>query len=52
MEIGLISGISVLAILFAGFLVNSVLKRDTGSADMERISNAIKEDGEAFLALK
>ena len=50
MEIGLILGISVLAILFAIFLVNSALKRETGTADMRRISNAIKEGAEAFLA--
>ncbi len=50
-EIGLISGISVLTILFAGFLANNVLKPETGTAaDMQRISNAIKEGAETFLA--
>ncbi len=50
MELGLILGISIAAILFAVFLGNSVLKRDTGTADMQKISNAIKEGAEAFLS--
>lgn len=49
-EIELISGISVLAILFAIFLVNNVLKRDDATTEMKSISNAIKECAEAFLA--
>ena len=50
MELGLIIGISVLAILFAIFLASNVLRRDTGSQEMQNISNAIKEGAEAFLA--
>jgi K(+)-stimulated pyrophosphate-energized sodium pump len=49
-EIELILGISVLTILFAIFLVNNVLKRDTGTPDMQRISNATEEGAEAFFA--
>ncbi len=46
MELGLIIGISVLAI----FLASNVLKRNTGTPEMQRISNAIKEgaEGETF----
>jgi K(+)-stimulated pyrophosphate-energized sodium pump len=40
----------VLAILFAVFLAKSVLARDTGTPEMQDISNAIKEGAEAFLA--
>ncbi len=50
MELGLIIGISVFAILFAIFLASNVLKRDTGTPEMQKISNAIKEGAEAFLA--
>lgn len=50
MEFGLIIGISIAAILFAIFLASNVLKRDTGTPEMQRISNAIKEGAEAFLA--
>ncbi len=53
MEFWLIIGISIVAILFAAFLVSNVLKRDlkrdTGTAEMQNISNAIKEGAEAFL---
>jgi K(+)-stimulated pyrophosphate-energized sodium pump len=49
-ELGLILGISVAAILFALFLINNVLKRDTGTPAMQNISNAIKEGAEAFLS--
>lgn len=50
MEIGLILGISVLAMLFAVFLANNVLSRDTDTSEIQNISNAIKEGAEAFLA--
>src|SRR5215204_838935 len=40
----------MLAILFALFLVKNVLARDTGTPEMQTISNAIKEGAEAFLA--
>jgi K(+)-stimulated pyrophosphate-energized sodium pump len=49
-ELWLVLGISVLAILFAIFLAKSVLARDTGTKEMQDISNAIKEGAEAFLA--
>src|SRR5947208_15953489 len=50
MELTLILGISVLALLFAAFyLIPNVLKRDTGTPAMQEISNAIKQGAEAFL---
>ncbi|MGI9035927.1 MAG: sodium-translocating pyrophosphatase [Pyrinomonadaceae bacterium] len=50
MELWLILIVSALAIAFAGFLVSNVLKRSTGTPEMQNISNAIKEGAEAFLA--
>lgn len=50
MELWLVLIISVLAILFAVWLAKSVLNKDTGSEGMQKISNAIKEGAEAFLA--
>ncbi len=50
MELWLVLGISVLAILFAIFLAKSVLAKDTGTEEMRSISDAIKEGAEAFLA--
>jgi K(+)-stimulated pyrophosphate-energized sodium pump len=49
-ELWLVLIISLLAIVFAVFLAKSVLKRGTGTAEMQAISNAIKEGAEAFLA--
>src|ERR1035437_244627 len=49
MELSLIFGISILGWLFAVYLISDVLKRDTGSAKMQEISNAIKQGAEAFL---
>ncbi len=49
MELVLIFGVSVFALLFAVFLIRNVMKRDTGSEKMMSISNAIKEGAEAFL---
>jgi K(+)-stimulated pyrophosphate-energized sodium pump len=49
MELSLIFGISILGLLFAVYLIRDVLKRDTGSAKMQEISNAIKQGAEAFL---
>jgi len=49
MELTLILGISVIGLLFALFLIRDVLKRDTGTAAMQEISNAIKAGAEAFL---
>ena len=49
MELSLIFGISILGLLFAVYLINDVLKRDTGSDKMQEISNAIKQGAEAFL---
>lgn len=50
MELWLVLIISILAIGFALLLAQSVLRRDTGTAAMQTISNAIKEGAEAFLA--
>ncbi|MBI2650326.1 sodium-translocating pyrophosphatase [Candidatus Woesearchaeota archaeon] len=41
--------ISVLALLFAGYLTRQVLKKDTGTAAMQEVSNAIKIGAEAFI---
>ncbi|OFW09388.1 MAG: sodium-translocating pyrophosphatase [Acidobacteria bacterium RIFCSPLOWO2_12_FULL_59_11] len=49
MELGLIFGISILGLAFAVFLIRNVLQRDTGSAAMREISDAIKMGAEAFL---
>ena len=49
MELYLILGISVLGLLFAFWLIRDVMRRDTGTAAMQEISNAIKQGAEAFL---
>ena len=45
----LILAISVLSLIVAAILARQVLKADMGTADMQRISNAIKQGAEAFL---
>ncbi len=40
---------SIGSLFVAGYLMSWVLKRDTGTAAMQAISNAIKEGAEAFL---
>jgi K(+)-stimulated pyrophosphate-energized sodium pump len=42
-------GVGVLALLAAFLLAKSVIAADTGTADMQVISNAIREGAEAFL---
>jgi len=49
MEFILIFGISALALVVAIMLSQFVMKQDTGTAEMQKISNAIKEGAEAFL---
>ncbi len=49
MELTLIFVISLLSLGFAVFLIQNVLKRDTGTQEMRNISDAIKEGAEAFL---
>ncbi|HWP23142.1 MAG TPA: sodium-translocating pyrophosphatase, partial [Candidatus Binatia bacterium] len=46
----LVIAISGLSLLIAGYLARYVLARDTGTASMQEISNAIKEGAEAFLS--
>ncbi len=41
--------ISILALLFAGWLTRQVLRKDTGSEAMQGVSNAIKVGAEAFV---
>jgi K(+)-stimulated pyrophosphate-energized sodium pump len=48
-ELTLIFVISLLSLGFAVFLIQNVLKRDTGTQEMRNISDAIKEGAEAFL---
>ncbi len=43
-------GVGVLALLAALLLARSVLSADTGTAEMQAISNAIREGAEAFLS--
>jgi K(+)-stimulated pyrophosphate-energized sodium pump len=45
----LVIGISVFGLLFAFYLARWVLRHDTGSEAMKKISNAIKEGAEAFM---
>ncbi|MDZ4722659.1 MAG: sodium-translocating pyrophosphatase [candidate division Zixibacteria bacterium] len=47
--LSLIIGISILGLVFAWWLASWVLKRPTGTAAMQAISNAIKDGAEAFL---
>lgn len=42
-------GVGVLALVVAGLLAKSVISSDTGTAEMQAISNAIREGAEAFL---
>ena len=42
-------GVSVLALVAAWMLARSVIASDTGTAEMQAISNAIREGAEAFL---
>ncbi len=42
--------ISCLSLVFAVFLARHVIQRDAGTAQMQQISNAIKEGAEAFLS--
>src|SRR5688572_24126990 len=48
-ELGLILAISVFGLAFAGYLINWVLARDTGTPAMREVSDAIKAGAEAFL---
>jgi K(+)-stimulated pyrophosphate-energized sodium pump len=49
MQLLLVLIISVLSLVFALWLTTNVLKNDTGTPEMQVISNAIKEGAEAFL---
>jgi K(+)-stimulated pyrophosphate-energized sodium pump len=46
----LVIAISCFSLLFAVFLARHVVGKDTGTAGMQEISNAIKEGAEAFLS--
>jgi K(+)-stimulated pyrophosphate-energized sodium pump len=50
MELALVLIISILSLAFAVWLTTYVLRKDTGTEEMQFISNAIKEGAEAFLA--
>ncbi len=47
--LSLVIAISILALLFAGWLTRYILKKDTGTPAMQEISNAIKIGAEAFI---
>ena len=49
MELILIFAVSILALLFAVYLIRFVMSRDTGTTRMKEIASAIKEGAEAFL---
>jgi K(+)-stimulated pyrophosphate-energized sodium pump len=49
MELALVLVISILSLAFAVWLTTYVLRKDTGTEEMQFISNAIKEGAEAFL---
>ncbi len=49
MELALVLSISVFALLFALYLTFNILKKDTGTLEMQSISNAIREGAQAFL---
>lgn len=49
MELSIIMGISGIGLLFALWLMQNVLRRDTGTPKMREISDAIKAGAEAFL---
>src|SRR5262245_27817194 len=49
MELTLVLTISVLALAFAGWLTVNVMRNDTGTPEMQAISDAIKEGAQAFL---
>src|SRR5438067_2603824 len=46
----LVIGISCFSLLFAIYLARYVIQREMGTANMQEISNAIKEGAEAFLS--
>jgi K(+)-stimulated pyrophosphate-energized sodium pump len=48
-ELGLIVGIGMLGVVVASMLARHVLAMDTGTPEMRRVSDAIKEGAEAFL---
>jgi K(+)-stimulated pyrophosphate-energized sodium pump len=48
-ELGLIVGISMLGVAVASMLARHVLSMDTGTPEMRRVSDAIREGAEAFL---
>jgi K(+)-stimulated pyrophosphate-energized sodium pump len=48
-ELGLIVGIGMLGVVVASMLARHVLAMDTGTPEMRRVSDAIKDGAEAFL---
>jgi K(+)-stimulated pyrophosphate-energized sodium pump len=47
--IELVFSISIVSLMFAGYLAHYVLKQDRGTAEMQEISDAIREGANAFL---
>ncbi|MBI5066278.1 sodium-translocating pyrophosphatase [Candidatus Woesearchaeota archaeon] len=47
--LSLVFGVGVIAVLFSAWLVWDVLRRDTGTPEMKKISDHIKEGAEAFV---
>mgnify|MGYP001607428177 CR=1 FL=1 len=47
--LGIVIIISILSLIFAGYLTRQLLQKDTGTAPMQEVSNAIKIGAEAFI---
>jgi len=47
--LSIVISISVLALLFAGYLTRQILRKDTGTVAMQEVAVAVKIGAEAFL---
>ncbi|MCS6989982.1 MAG: sodium-translocating pyrophosphatase [Chloroherpetonaceae bacterium] len=50
MELSLVFGASAIGVAFAAFLTRQVLSKSSGTSEMQRVSDAIREGAEAFLS--
>lgn len=50
MELSLVFGASAIGVAFAAFLTRQVLAKSSGTSEMQKVSDAIKEGAEAFLS--
>ncbi|MEK6942891.1 MAG: sodium-translocating pyrophosphatase [Nanoarchaeota archaeon] len=49
MVLGLVISISILALIFAAWLTRQILNKDSGTEEMQAVSNAIRTGAEAFV---